>query len=205
MKRRDLLESVGSAGLVGLAGCVQSEPGRSPPAESSEQRSVSITASDDIAESTEVRIDPTVTEPRLTEEHPPRVTIETTNTGEKRYFASMQGGLLFNIGWGGDYSESPPGLILLGDKDPPGEYPPEEGTWQYDPPNVDGPASGIVIDADETVTTEYLVLDNPDESGYFSPDEYRFEERVDIQLFRDETPVPGSTANFTWGFSLQVT
>jgi hypothetical protein len=199
MKRRTFVRQAWF-GVLGVTGCIQSNTGNGN-AETFRGRSISIAEVDEIDEYQEVEITPNVTQSRISDDQPAKLTIQTVNTGEKRFFDNMSDGRHFSADWGGAFSESVPGLILLSSER---EYTPEDGKWQYDPPDVDGPQTGIVIESGEAVINEYDVLDSPS-GGYFPTGVHRFETRIRIQLYTSEGPVPGSTGRFTWGFAIEVT
>lgn len=201
MKRRTILRQLGSAGVIGLAGCIQSVGGGSN--SSTESRTALVVDYDEIANEFQVSIVPSITESTVASEHPARVSIETTNMGEERYFSSMRRGLHFHPEYGGERSDEPRGLILWEAAD---GYTPEGEKWQREPHN-DGGAGipGIVIKADETISNEYLVLDDSAVSGYYPPDTYRFEAPVVIRPDAEKGEPSGIEAEFSWGFSLEVT
>jgi len=201
MNRRTVLKHIGLGSVFGISGCLQSSPGRENAAGN---YSLSVVSSDNVASEHQVNISPKLTEPGVTEEHPARVTIETTNRGKSRYFSSMRTGLHFHPEYGGDRSDDPRGLVL---REANGDYTREGGRWQFEPHDGGGGGAGlagVVIEAGETVSNEYLVLDDSTVSGYYASGKYRFEAPVVIRPDAEKGEPSGIVAEFMWGFSLKV-
>lgn len=202
-RRRAFLATVGTV-TVPVGGCVQPPAERSATRASPTKPSIKIVESDQVAEEHQVRITATVTTSTVTEEHPARVRVSTTDTGESRYIQSMRRGLHFHPQYGGETSDDPPGLVLLGAND---EYTRTDGKWQFEP--YDGGQggaglAGVELEAGETISNDYAVLDDATVSGYFSPGTYRFEAPVVIKPDAEEGPPSGIISEFTWGFSVKV-
>ncbi len=208
MQRRTVIKLLGVGAVASSGGCMGPQAASSPDSgtgtdSDSLHRRITVAERDTVSEEHQVSINPTVTQGQITGESHGIVTLETTNTGESRYFSSMRTGLHFHPEYGGERSDSPRGLVLLEND---GKYTPTDRKWQHTPYD-DGGAGlpGTVIDAGETVLTEYLVLDDATVSGYLRPDTYRFEAPVIIKPDAEKGPPSGTVAEFTWGFSLIVT
>lgn len=201
--RRAFLATLGAVAVAG-GGCVQPPAEQTTTRSSSTKPSLEIAESDQVAGEHQMRITATVTTSTVTEEHPARVRVSTTNTGESRYIQSMRRGLHFHPQYGGETSDDPIGLVLFDAHD---EYTRTDGKWQFEP--YDGGQggaglAGVVLEADETISNDYAVLDDATVRGYFSPGTYRFEAPVVIKPDAEEGPPSGIVAEFTWGFSLKV-
>lgn len=201
MERRTALTQFGIISLTSISGCVRS-PLSSRKSVQDKSRSLTLAGSDQVADEFEVNITAILRESLVTEEHPACLQIETENWGESRYFVSMREGLHFHPEYGGERSDRPRGLVLQHADE---EYTATGDKWQLEPYD-DGSAGlpGIVIDTGETVSNEYLVLDDSTVSGYYSPDTYRFEAPIVIRPDAKKGEPSGIVAEFTWGFSLKV-
>lgn len=226
MKRRTLLAVLGTTGVAGLAGCLgRSQPSSTKPtatvtanststtdatttAEGEIQRRISLASQDSVPNKYNIEINATVLEPLITTTHPARVRITMTNKGSRRAL-SVWGETcdLFNRSRGG--SDAPRGLWLH-DPEQAASIERKEGKWVADR-QTDFPrgyaAYGCgkkMVGAGEAFSSEYVVWDDYQVSGYLTPGTYRWEEPVSISEDADTQTSDDQRQSFTWGFSLQV-
>lgn len=212
MNRRRFLAALSA---TPLAGCVSSAGNPSSNDESSPtgtlpdgvQRVVRLDAVDE-APAEGVTIDAEVVEPAVTDEHPARVAVTTTNEGRKRDVSISPGQCcLFNRNGGA----SDPGGIWLHRVESSEHIDRDGDRWTRDAP-ADEPrayaAYGCLsktFAAGESLTNEYHVWDDYRTEPYLEPGTYRFAEHVTVTEpggdVDDESDV---VAEFDWGFSVTV-
>jgi len=149
-----------------------------------------------------------ILEPTVTDSHPARVRVTTTNTGSKRAFSIGNSGCgLFNRDRG--ESDDPPGLRL---HDPTKtEYiERKRNKWVADKPAdkarniLQYGCSKRIYETGESLSNEYVVWDDYQESGYFTPGTYNWEETVEVSEATNTLTEDTDSQSFTWGFSLRV-
>jgi len=212
MKRRSLLAALSA---VPLAGCVGSAGSPSPTDEPSAtetppdgvQRVVRL---DDVDEAPAegVGIDAAVVEPAVTEEHPARVAVTTTNEGRERDVSIAPGQCcLFNRNGGASESTG----LWLHRVESSAHIDRDGDRWTRDAPADESrayPMYGCLpktFAAGEALTNEYHVWDDYRREPYFEPDTYRFAEPVTVaEPGGDLDEEAAVIAEFDWGFSLRV-
>lgn len=172
------------------------------------QRILSVESQDSVAEEHELEIAVEMLEPEITDDHPARVRVTTTNEGAPRNISISEGGCsLFNRRDSG--SDDPRGLWLER-RDPGATTTPVDGRWTLEV-HTDGRGgfpdygcAGHDYQRGESVVNEYVVLDDPSVLGYFVENVYRFEQPVSVAPIASERDDPEQPIEFTWGFSLRV-
>jgi hypothetical protein len=203
MRRRDLLATLGTAGLVSGAGCITvwaTDP-------DVRRRTVSLSSVDDIATEHRVSIDVGLLEENVTDEHTARLRVTTTNEGEPRRL-SVGDRMCAIFNREGEMSD-PEGVWL---------YRPEETQWleregprwEHDGnPNSERAyaAYGCLprkYETGESVATDYLLWDDFRVDGYLPPATYRWEVPIRVWNDREGGYSDAPVAAFTWGFSLSI-
>jgi hypothetical protein len=199
MKRRKLLRCAPLV-YLGIAGCAtESEPTPTETARTFE-RHVSVTAVDQPSGNGPVEFDVTVPDVAVTSETTAFLEISTTNTGGsvwevqtpfyKGKSASNEGVLLYSL----DAADHPPR-----------EY---EPSCYVDPEpsqeSVSYTGEGLPthdLAPSETVTDEYILVDDPTHAGCFPAEEYRFESRPALY---DENDDWVKDVDLSWGFSIEL-
>lgn len=212
MKRRSLLAALSA---VPLAGCVGSagdpsptdEPATTETPRDGVQRTIQLDAVEE-APAEGLGIDAEVVESAVTEEHPARVAVTTTNDGRKRNVSIAPGQCcLFNRNGGA----SDPAGLWLHRVESSAHIDRDGDRWSRDAP-ADQPRAypayaclSKTFAAGEALTTEYDVWDDYRTEPYFEPGTYRFAEQVTVREpggdNEEETDV---IAEFDWGFSVRV-
>lgn len=211
MHRRQFLTTLSGVTTVGLAGCssaVDSVLPRSTPYPEGRQRRITLDSQDMAPEEHAVSIDVELLEPTVTDDHPARLRLTTTNEGPRRALSIHQHGCsLFNRDSG--LSDDPPGLVLIH----PGRIPyieRPENAWVRDLPpdeHVARQSYGCAqanYDAGGSRSNEYTVWDDYRTEGYFEPGTYRWEEDVTITEPRPADRPLAELGTFSWGFALTV-
>ncbi|WP_276258370.1 hypothetical protein [Haloglomus litoreum] len=208
MKRRTYLAAAGAAALAGLSGCkgaVAQGTGRHLLGPDTDERRVTLAEVDDVPDEHEVRMEVEMLETVANADHPPRLTVTTTNEGPEQ---AISGGSdmchLFNRSRAG--SDDPEGLWLYR-ADDADDIDRRGGRWVPDRTGRRAYAmygcSRRLFAADESLTNEYEVWDDYRNRGYFPPGTYRWAERVEV-LDDPRSDADTDPATFTWGFSLSV-
>lgn len=158
------------------------------------ERIVSIAGTDDLPDRTPITFDLRVLDERVTADGTALLELETTNVGEVDHTVSP-----YYKGRSG--TDGPEGIVLysLEAADSPGE--------DHHPECLDDPEptqdavdftteEGIhhELEPDETVTDEYVVVDDRSVEGCVPPGEYRFE----------STHVFEGIGGFDWGFEIEI-
>lgn len=209
MDRRTCLAAIGAAGLAGLSGCrgaVAQGAGRHLLGPDTDERRVTLASVDAVPDEHDVRIEVELLESTANTDHPPRLAVATTNEGPERAISVAEDGCrLFNREKAG--SDDPEGLWLYpaddaDDIDRRGErwVPDRTGRRAYAAYGC-GPRRYA---AGESLTNEYEVWDDYRNRGYFPPGTYRWAERVGVHDDPRAGFGDGPDAEFTWGFSLDV-
>lgn len=205
MDRRTLLATLGSGGVVGLAGCQRLHEVRS---DDGGRRRVTLASQDAVPETHEVSIDVEVLEGTITPDGPARLRLTVTNEGASRALSPGEGMChSFDRNRGG--SDDPAGLWLYRPTEAEGIDRRGDG-WVADRPRSEPrgfPAyacSSRQYASGESVATEYEVWDDYRVEGYLEPGTYRWEEDVQIQADPDAAGTETRGATVTWGFSLAV-
>lgn len=205
MNRRALLSSVATTGLLGVAGCQQF---RAITGDDNTQRVVKLADQDSGPESHQVRITVDLLEQSVTDAHPARLEVSTTNEGPRRALSvGRELCSLFNRSDGG--SDDPAGLWLYRPEDAQ-DLDREDDRWEPDRSrfsNRSYPAYGCGAtryDTGDSVSTEYEVWDDYSEGGYFEPDTYRWVQEIQLWDDPDAAGTESPTTTFTWEFSLTV-
>lgn len=168
-----------------------------------ESKVLKIVEQDSIDSHHNVTIDVTLTERELTTEHPPQVRAELVNTGEERYFTTLEREVIFDRERA-TVSADASGLLLiwsdvtewLDSKTPP---------WSIDPAEISEGSAGVggtVLGTDEGVQNQYEVWDHAGFEGYFEADTYRFE--TEIRIMSQASEPATVLGEFEWGLSIQV-
>ena len=214
MDRRELLATGAALGAGGPAGCsalgvTDSEPTTAPTTtDSAVQRELALVDEVDLPDEHGVTVDVTLLEPLVTDDHPARLEITTTNEGEARTIYPASGECLpFEYPDSG--SEEPPGLWLHHSTSP-GAVREHPDRWIEDEPANESRigdllyCSGREYEPGESVDSTYEIWWDYQVPGYFEPNTYRFE--AEVRIWEETTDVdPGNPdIELTWGFSLEV-
>jgi hypothetical protein len=226
MNRRTYLAALTSGPLAAaaLSGCLDrtggarspangESPTRTPsPSPTSDppeglQRLVQLDAVDDVPVDG-LAIEAEVVEPSVTDEHPARVAVTTTNDGRKRDVTGGDGMCcLFNRSGGA----SEPGGLWLHRAGSTESIERDGDRWTRDRAPGDPRAYAAyaclptTFATGKSLTNEYYVWDDYRVEGYLRPGVYRFAEEVTVvEPNGDLTEEADVLANFEWGFSVRV-
>lgn len=205
MDRRALLTSVAATGVVGGTGCQRLHAFTS---ENDGQRKVQIETQASVSATHQLTIAVDRLEQSMTDAHPARIEITTTNEGPPRAVSvGQEQCCLFNRSDGG--SDNPEGLWLYRPEDTQ-NLDRKDDRWVHDRSRFADrsfPAYGCGAtryDTGESVSTEYEVWDDFAVGGYFEPDTYRWQQEIHLWDDPDAEGTEDPTTPFTWGFSLSV-
>lgn len=210
MNRRSALAALGSIGAGTLAGCISTPQATSSemnPGTDSGNPTVSLDSQYSVPSEYGVEISVEILEPEFTANHPAKLEITTTNTGEDRLQSiGADRCYLFNRSQGG--SDTPSGLWLH-NLNASESIDRKDGQWVADNPSTqprDFLSYGCMMKeygVGESVSKEYEIWDDYQVSGYLQPGTYRWEET--IRFSREKaTSSPDSTESFSWWFTLQL-
>lgn len=209
MNRRSALAALGSIGAGTLVGCISTPQATSSdrnPATDSGNPTVSLDSQYSVPSEYGIEISVEILEPEFTVNHPAKLQITTTNTGEDRVQSiGADRCYLFNRSQGG--SDTPSGLWLH-DSDASESIDRKDDRWVAETPSNqprDFLSYGCMMkkyEVGESVSKEYEIWDDYQVSGYLQPGTYRWEET--IRFSREEESNTDSSDSFSWWFALQL-
>lgn len=172
MQRRTVLKFLGVGAVSGGTGCIGPTAGSVDG--TGTERHVSLSHPDTVLEEYELRIDASILEAVVTENHPARIQVTLTNEGPKRWLQVGRGCPLF---WSYDWASSPGGVLLARGEEP--SYVTEQGPrWVITPPEDgyfgDAGCGRQSYEEGESFQTEYAMYDDGRVNGYLDPGTYTF-------------------------------
>lgn len=196
MNRREVVQSIGTASVVGLSGCldaVKKTFNRNASDRDDLRRKFTVSSQPSIPENDTIHINAQIINSEISSDTPGRIAVRTTNHGERQTISiGKQRCGLFNRDKGG--SDDPPGLWL---------YPPTESKlperaghkWVADKSRDTArvfatyECPGMTYPQGASQQNEYLVWDDYQTEGYFEPGTYYWKETVDVISNIDKSDV----------------
>lgn len=159
-----------------------------------------------VPESSDVAIEVNVVEPRVTDDHPARLEVTTTNRGAARSLPVGPGGCGPFDRWDGGSDD--PSSLWLYDPGYAESIPHPDGRWtpttEFRQGFGDYGCPLRTFEAGASVTNAYVLWDVRAVPGYLTPGVYRWSWPVEVFPPDPAPEDPTPTATFEWHFDLQV-